>query len=141
MCIQDQVVHSFLSPRVTNAFRYGSGSLSTTTLAAGDSLFLDLFAENVSDSPANEVVEIYLLPISLVGGPRRSLVYSSEIHLAPRSTELLKICIDARQLSYERHGGRTILAGLYQLSVYGAGHALDSGAVLSFLITGQLRLR
>lgn len=119
-------------------FEYSSAKLSSTTVRPGEFLTVSAEVKNVGNRDGDETVEVYLLPKSIAGVPRRTLIGFDKIHLRQGETRVLEIKIAPRQLSLvSPEGIRSEEEGTYELYVGGGQPAQSAGRFLSFHIQGS----
>jgi beta-glucosidase len=119
-------------------FRYSNGSLSSSTLRAGEPLEASVQVENVGDRAGDETVEFYLIPKAKPGAPNRWLAGFEKVHLVKGETQTVRVKIDAREQSIVgADGHRSVQSGEYELYVGGSQPSAQSGVYLPFYIEGS----
>jgi len=120
-------------------FAYGSLTLSSSILMAGEMLGVDTEVKNTSKRTGDEVVQLYLHFPSLPGAPLRALRGFSRVHLGGGESRRVHFDLNPRDLSIVDAGGvRHVAAGTYDISV-GGGQS-GTGAAISharFTIEGD----
>jgi beta-glucosidase len=100
-----------------STFRYGAAQLSSSALAAGETLHAAVDVTNSSNRAGDEVVEAYLKTPQR-DGPRHALVGFRRVHLNPQETRTVRFDVDARAMSaVDASGARSVLPGHYRLSL------------------------
>ena len=124
-----------------STFQYSPVKLSTPTLAAGQPLTASVTVTNTSNQPGDEVVEAYL-KTPQPDGPTHSLVAFQRIHLGPGERRNVALELDPRSLSsVDSQGQRSVLAGVYHLSVGGAQPAeTKAKSEIDFNVNGTISL-
>jgi len=119
-------------------FRYSNGSLSSSTLRAGEPLEASVQVENVGDRAGDETVEFYLIPKAKQGAPVRWLAGFDKVHLMKGETRTVRLKIDPREQSIvDADGRRVVQSGEYELYVGGSQPSAQSGVFLPFHIEGS----
>ena len=119
------------------SFRYRNGSLSSSTLPAGEPLEMSVQLENAGDRDGDEAVEAYLIPKAKPGTPICALAGFKKIHLLKGEKQTVHFTIDPRQLSLvDADGIRSVQPGEYELYVGGGQPSAGTGASLPFKIEG-----
>jgi beta-glucosidase len=122
-------------------FRYSNGSLSSSTLRAGEALEVSVQVENVGDRAGDETVEFYLIPKAIPAAPIRWLAGFEKVHLMKGETRAIRLLIDPRHLSLvDADGSRSVQPGEYELYVGGSQPSTQSGVFLPFHIEGSSRI-
>jgi beta-glucosidase len=124
-----------------SSFKYGPVQLSSSSVAAGQSVTATVTVTNTSSVAGDEVVEAYL-KTPQVDGPLRSLVGFKRVHLGAGESRVVPLEISARSLSsVDAQGERSVLAGGYSLAVGGAQPAEAAGkSEVTFSVTGSVKL-
>jgi beta-glucosidase len=118
-------------------FRYSNGSLSSSTLRAGETLEASVQVENVGDRAGDETIEFYLIPKAKPEAPICWLAGFQKVHLLKGETRTVRLAIDPRQLSLvDADGRRSVQSGDYDLYVGGGQPSAQSGVFLPFYIEG-----
>jgi beta-glucosidase len=119
-------------------FQYAAGSLSTSTLRAGEPLLASVTVRNVGPREGDETVELYLIPPVEAGAPLCSLAGFTKIHLAQGESKTVSLTIAPRQLSLvDAEGRRSVRPGNYQLYIGGSQPGAGNGVYLPFRIEGE----
>jgi len=119
-------------------FRYSNGSLSSSTLRAGEPLEASVQVENVGDRAGDETVEFYLIPKAKPEAPICWLTGFEKVHLMKGETRTVRVKIDTRAQSIvDADGRRSVQSGEYELYVGGSQPSAGSGAFLPFHIEGS----
>lgn len=122
-------------------FRYSNGSLSSSTVRAGEPLEASVQVANVGDIAGDETVEFYLIPKAKPGAPICWLAGFKKAHLLKGETQTVRLEIDPRQLSLVgADGSRRVQSGEYELYVGGSQPSTQSGVFLPFHIEGSIRM-
>ncbi len=123
-------------------FEYGNLKLSSSDLAAGDSLQAEVTVKNASQRDGDEVVQLYLQYPKLPGAPVRALHGFSRIHLAAGSSRQVHFSLDPRALSVVNESGdRFVSPGTYTVVLGGGQPGTGApSAEASFSIKGEQRL-
>jgi len=122
-------------------FTYSNARLSSGSLAAGETLKVDVDVKNAGKVTGDEVAQLYLTPPQDGVVPKYSLEGFQRVHLAPGETRHLQFTLDPRQLSYvDKDGVRAVRAGSYSISVGGSQPEESKGAVVVLSITGTKEL-
>jgi beta-glucosidase len=101
-------------------FTYGTPTLSSTQIKAGDSLDVDVRLRNAGSRDGDEVVQVYLAYPDASDAPRRALVAFQRVGLAAGRDRVVHFHLDPRALSLvDANGVRAIRAGRYQLFIGG----------------------
>ena len=119
-------------------FKYVSGSLSTTTLQAGENLSISAVVKNSGSRDGEETIEIYLVATARTGAaPLRTLVGFEKTRLRKGEEKTIKVTIAPRQLSLVASDGtRSVQPGDYEVYVGGGQPSQDVGILLPFRIEG-----
>lgn len=124
------------------SFDYGSETLSTTNLKAGDPLTVETEVRNAGQVAGDAVVELYLTPPQQGVNPLRELEGFRRIHLTPGESRKVRFTLDPRQLSLvDAQGARSVRAGDYSVFVGGSQPGEAPGSAASFKIYGNLKLK
>jgi beta-glucosidase len=119
-------------------FRYSNGSLSSSTLRAGETLEASVQVENVGDRAGDESIEFYLIPKAKSEAPICWLAGFQKVHLLKGETRTVRLAIDPRQLSLvDADGSRSVQPGEYDLYVGGGQPSAQSGVFMPFHIKGM----
>ena len=119
-------------------FAYDGLALSTSTLAAGKPLTVDVTVRNTGPRAGDEVVQAYLQATDVPLAPRRALVAFDRVHLDPGESRHVSFALSPRQLStVDAAGRRAVVAGRYRLSVGGGQPGDAPGEQADFTITGR----
>jgi beta-glucosidase len=119
-------------------FEYSSAKLSSAMVRAGESLTVSAEIKNTGDRDGDETVEAYLVPKSIAGAPRRTLIGFDKVHLRQGETKVVEIRIAPRQLSVvSQEGVRCENEGSYELYVGGGLPGQSAGRFLPFHIEGS----
>ena len=103
-----------------STFEYSGLKLSSSELAAGDPLTVEVDVKNTSSRAGDEVAEIYLSFPTVPGAPLRALRGFSRVHLDAGQQRHVQLTLQPRDLSYVNEAGtRVIGAGDYVVSVGG----------------------
>jgi beta-glucosidase len=122
-------------------FRYSNGSLSSSTLRAGEPLEASVQVENVGDKTGDEAVEFYVISKAKPGAPICWLAGFEKVHLMKGETRTVRLTIDPRQLSLvDGDGNRSVQPGDYELYVGGSQPSAQAGVFLPFHIEGESRM-
>ena len=122
-------------------FAYAHLALSTSTLAAGTPLTVDVTVRNTGPRAGDEVVQAYLQAIDVPLAPRRALVAFRRVRLDPGESRHVSLDLSPRQLStVDATGQRAVVAGRYRLSIGGGQPGDAPGEQATFTITGQQAL-
>nr|WP_245747173.1 glycoside hydrolase family 3 protein [Frateuria terrea] len=122
-------------------FAYADLALSTSTLAAGTPLTVDVTVRNTGPRAGDEVVQAYLQAIDVPLAPRRALVAFRRVRLNPGESRHVSLDLSPRQLStVDATGQRAVVAGRYRLSIGGGQPGDAPGEQATFTITGQQAL-
>ena len=144
------------------SFDWSDIRLSSTTVAAGEGVHVDVTVQNTGSRPGADVIQIYVAPPeeTPLFRPRRELEGFAKVHLDPGETRTVTIDLDWRAFSYwtprdtaaEYHddvrqtpfagtvptstpeSGWTVASGVYELTV-ARSHA-DTIATLPLRIVG-----
>jgi len=101
-------------------FSYGTPTLSSTQIKAGDSLDVDVRLRNTGPRDGDEVVQMYLAYPDAPDAPRRALVAFQRVGLAAGRDRVVHFHLDPRALSLvDADGVRAVRAGRYQLFIGG----------------------
>ncbi len=123
-------------------FAYSDLKLSTPTLAAGDTLEVEVDVQNTSDRAGDEVVELYVRFPAKDGAPLRALRGFTRVTLAAKEKRHVRFALDPRDVSYvDPDGNRLVSAGRYKVFV--GGGVPDTGrpgVEAELTITGEKRL-
>jgi beta-glucosidase len=121
-------------------FAYSRAALSSTRVAAGDPLTVNVHVTNTGKMAGDEVVEVYLTPPASELAPLRELVGFTRTHLAAGEGKDVSVAISPRQLSLvDAQGNRAVKPGRYLVHIGGSQPRSEEGA-LSFEITGTKAL-
>jgi beta-glucosidase len=119
-------------------FRYSNGSLSPSTLRAGEPLEASVQVENTGERAGDETVEFYLIPKAKPGAPICWLAGFEKVQLMKGETRTVRLQIGPRQLSLvDADGSRSVQPGEYELYVGGSQPSARSGVFLPFHIEGS----
>jgi beta-glucosidase len=119
-------------------FRYSKGSLSSTTLQAGEPLEVSASLENAGARDGDEIVEFYMIPKGKPEAPQCSLAGYAKVHLRSKEAQTIHLTIDPRQLSLvDSKGIRSVQPGDYEIYVGGSQPSPLSGVLMPFRIVGQ----
>ncbi|MGO9318041.1 MAG: glycoside hydrolase family 3 C-terminal domain-containing protein [Terracidiphilus sp.] len=119
-------------------FRYSNGSLSSSTLRAGEALEASVQVENVGDRAGDETVEFYLIPKARPEAPICWLAGFDKVHLMKGETQTVRLKIDTREQSIvDADGRRSVQSGEYELYIGGSQPTDQSGVFLPFHIEGS----
>jgi beta-glucosidase len=122
-------------------FRYSNGSLSSSTVQAGEPLEASVQVANVGDIAGDETVEFYVIPKAKPGAPICWLASFEKVHLLKGETRTVRLEIDPRQLSLvDADGSRSVQSGEYELYVGGSQPSTESGVFLPFHIEDSSRM-
>lgn len=123
-------------------FEYSDLKLSTTQLAAGDPLGVDVDVRNTSNRAGDEVVELYITFPKLAGAPLHALRGFTRVHLDAGSEQHVKLALQPRDLSYVNEAGdRFVGAGDYVITVGGGQPGTSAAQAEAHLtITGEQKL-
>jgi len=123
-------------------FQYGNLKLSSSSLAAGDPLVVDVDVTNAAGPAGDEVVELYLTQPKLALTPLRTLGGFTRVHVGPGETAHVRLEVDPRTLGQvDEKGERVVGPGRYVVAVGGAQPAEFPGAVTAeFEVTGSKSL-
>jgi beta-glucosidase len=125
-----------------STFKYENLKLSSTTLAAGKPLEVEVRVTNTSARAGDEVAQLYLQFGTLAGAPGRALRGFERLHLRAGQSRSVHFRLTPRQLSHVNEAGQVMIsAGGYQVSV-GGGQPQRASNVLSASLTiqGEQRL-
>jgi beta-glucosidase len=101
-------------------FTYGTPTLSSTQIKAGDSLDVDVRLRNAGSRDGDEVVQVYLAYPDAPDAPHRALVAFQRVGLAAGRDRVVHFHLDPRALSLvDANGARAVRAGRYQLFIGG----------------------
>jgi beta-glucosidase len=119
-------------------FHYGEPKLSTSSLAAGETLTATVEVKNESGRDADEVVEAYLKAPQTEVTPRLFLAGFTRVHLAAGETRPVTLAMDARRMSeVDAAGKRAVVPGRYVLSIGGGQPGTGAAATsATFEVTG-----
>ena len=110
------------------SFAYSHLKLSTSTLAAGDTLTVEAEVKNTGTRAGDEVAELYLTPPQSAVSPQVELAGFTRVHLAAGETKHVTFALDPRTLSQvDDKGARAVDAGSYMVTVGGAQPSAGSG--------------
>jgi beta-glucosidase len=102
-------------------FAYSNLKLSTSSLAAGDSLRAEADVENSGALAGDEVVELYVTQPKAFESTRHVLAGFSRVHLAAHAMTHVTLTVDPRSLGQvDANGNRIVVPGEYSLSIGGA---------------------
>jgi beta-glucosidase len=119
-------------------FRYSNGSLSSSTLQAGETLEASVQVENVGDRAGDETIEFYLIPRAKPDAPICFLAGFQKVHLLKGETRIVRLAIGPREMSMvDAQGSRSVQPGEYELYVGGGQPSTQSGVFLPFHIVGE----
>lgn len=91
---------------------------------------------NVGLRDGDEVVELYLIPLTVAGAPRLSLLGVRRVHLRAAESKLVEFLLQPRQMSLvDAKGMRALHPG--RCSVFVGGAQPDKQAGVAFEITGE----
>ncbi len=123
-------------------FEYRGLKLSSTKLAAGDLLDVDVDVRNTSDRDGDEVVELYLSFPQVSGTPIRALRGFIRVQLTASQTRRVHFTLGPRDLSFvDESGDRVVAPGEYRVSVGGGQPGMGlPGAEVKFVIQGSEKL-
>ena len=134
-------------------FRFSNLQLSSSSLKAGDSLFVTAEVTNTSKIAGDEVAELYVEypQADSDGAPLRALAGFARVYIEPGATKPVRFTLDARRLSHVRTDGtRVVSAGNYsvflggsqpQNSTFGGNQASRANGISAPLtITGEKTL-
>lgn len=123
------------------SFAYSHLKLSTSRLAAGESLKVDVEVTNTGKVPGDEVAQLYLTPPQDGVNPRYSLEGFQRIHLASGEMRHIQFTLDPRQLSYvDKKGVRAVREGAYSVAVGGSQPGDSKGVTAPLTIAGSREL-
>ena len=101
-------------------FEYSNLKLSSSGLAAGDPLTVEVDVKNTSQRVGDEVVQLYLNFPKLPGAPLRALRGFTRVRLEAGEPRHVQLTLQPRDLSYVNESGvRLVAAGDYVISVGG----------------------
>jgi beta-glucosidase len=101
-------------------FKYEVFTLSSSSIAAGDSFTASVAVRNTSARAGDAVAEVYIKAPGTILPEHSFLSGFARVHLAAGQTKHITIPINARELSrVDEAGKRRILAGEYTISVGG----------------------
>ncbi len=101
-------------------FEYSNLKLSSSGLAAGDPLTVEVDVKNMSQRAGDEVVQLYLNFPKLPGAPLRALRAFTRVRLEAGESRHVQLTLQPRDLSYVNESGiRLVTAGDYVISVGG----------------------
>ena len=124
------------------SFAYGSLTVPTTPVKAGESVQVQGEVKNTGSVAGDEVVELYLTQPKGYETPIRALAGFTRVHLAPGQSTHVAFMLDPRSLGQvDADGNRTIMPGEY--SVYVGGGQPDNTSHTQegkFEITGSAKL-
>ncbi len=128
-------------------FRFSNLQLSSSSLKAGDPLFVTAEITNTSKIAGDEVTELYVEypQANADGAPLRALAGFARVYIEPGATKPVHFTLDARRLSHVRvDGTRVVSAGNYSVFVGGSqpspSGAQTNGVSAPLSITGQQTL-
>jgi beta-glucosidase len=124
-----------------STFTYSHLHLSTSSLKAGDTLFVDAEVKNTGKRDGDEVAELYLIPPQGNGAPRLALESYERVHLKAGESRVMHFELQPRQLSIvDEKGIRAVRAGAYSVAAGGAqpGDTHDISATFSIVGTHTL---
>jgi beta-glucosidase len=123
-------------------FRYDTLQLSAPTLAAGQSLRVQVRVTNTSRLDGDEVAQLYLQFGGAAGAPGRALRGFQRLHLQAGASRTLHFTLAARQLSHVNEAGQVVVsAGRYELSVGGGQPQVTPNVIsTSLTVRGEQRL-
>jgi beta-glucosidase len=82
-------------------FAIGEPRPSTTTLAAGDTVTVDVAVTNVGDRPGSEVVQCYVAPRApRLTRPPKELKAFAKVRLEPGESTVVSLVLDRRAFAY-----------------------------------------
>jgi beta-glucosidase len=120
-----------------STFRYDNLRLSSPTLAAGNSLTVQVRVTNTSQLDGDEVAQLYLQFGGAAGAPGRALRGLQRLHLQAGASRTVHFTLPARQLSHVNDAGQVVVsAGHYEVSV-GGGQPQVTPNVISAPLTVQ----
>lgn len=123
-------------------FGYSNLSLSSKTIAAGQSLDADVLVTNSGKVIGDEVVQLYLKFPDVKGAPTVALRSFQRIHLAPGASQKVHFHLAPRDLGMVTELGSPIVAeGNYDVTVGGGQPGTGSpGVTSSFNVNGTYSL-
>jgi beta-glucosidase len=123
-------------------FEYSNLKLSAPELDAGHPLEIDVDVRNVSQTPGDEVVELYITFPKLPGAPLRALRGFTRVHVGAAEVRHVKLALQPRDLSYVNEAGdRMIAAGDYTISAGGGQPGTSAAqAAAKLSIRGEQKL-
>jgi beta-glucosidase len=125
-----------------STFRYDNLQLSSPTLAAGQSLIVQVRVTNTSQIEGDEVAQLYLQFGGAAGAPGRALRGFQRLHLQAGASRTLHFTLPARQLSHVNEAGQVVIsAGRYAVSVGGGQPQVTPNVIsTSLTVRGDQRL-
>ncbi len=119
-------------------FKYGPVQLSTSNLAAGESLSATITVSNTSARAGDEVVEAYV-KTPQAGGPIESLAGFKRVRLQAGESKQVTLNFDPRVLSsVDDKGERAVLPGKYRLTLASTRPGeTESKSEVSFTVSGS----
>ncbi len=122
-------------------FTYSDLKLSSSTVAAGDTLTVEADVRNAGSRAGDEVAELYLTPPKTDVSAIHELKAFERIHLAAGESRHVEFKLSPRQLSeVDAQGKRAMSAGTYSVFVGGQQPEADKGKSAEFTITGSQEL-
>ena len=124
-----------------SSFKYGPVTLSSSKLAAGDSLTATVAVTNTSAVAGDEVVEAYV-KTPQAGGPIQSLAGFERVQIMAGETREVTLHLEPRAFSsVDEKGDRSVLAGKYQITLGGAQpEETQAKSAAEFTVVGTLAL-
>lgn len=102
-------------------FNYAEPRVSSSTLAAGQSLEVNVMVRNSGHRDGDEVAQLYLIPPAVAGSPRLSLQGVRRIHLKAGESKQIEFTLAPKQLSaVDSEGMRNFQSGKYRVFVGGS---------------------
>jgi beta-glucosidase len=125
-----------------SSFEWSNVRLSTTKLAAGESLTVDADVRNTGKAKGDAVSEVYLKAPASIGAPHQALVGFVRTPLNGGQRQHIHVVIDPRSLSVvSEDGKRSVEPGQYSVSIGGQQpNWSSSDATHGFIITGRKEL-
>ncbi len=122
-------------------FIYGSPTLSTQAVQAGQPLAVKIRVRNTSPLAGDEVVQMYLQPPHTLGNPRLELVGFQRIRLDAGQSKEVSFPLEALQIStVDEAGRRAVRSGSYRVFVGGHQPDLNTEKGAFFTVSGSVGL-